>query len=506
MGAVTLIPMHVVLTIAEIVVFGLAAGSLAIVVADRSLRRIVPWVWTGSVGALGLFAAAIGFLAATSRSALSVFAAGIGLVIVAAFLRARPGFLRKRGLPPGSMSLVSSLKALAHRDFYANRANRQGPIFKMAQYHHRVICVVGLERGHRLLRERATSIAASPLPFTQEIAGGFLRYMDAETHRVYAPLFRRALAKSVVAAAAPTTRAAADRELQRLAADSSAGAVAPGPFLERIVFESFMRVLFGMEIGTESYDRFASAYQALADQPLSSPLGEAARAAVTSLRAMLLEQSERLRTNSGPLCTLSELGRADPSMPDDVCLDNILFVLRLSTANVESLLHWLLDTVGRHPAWVGPMRDELATDRGGGADLFDRVIAETLRLGQSEYLFRTITEDFEFEGFRFPRGWQMRVCVWESHRDASTFTEPAQFCPERFGERDFSRSEYSPFGWGQHACNGVALTSMICRAVLEGLVSGFEVEVTGGEPAEHGSRHWNHWRPNAALRLRLAAR
>ena len=498
--------MGVVLTIAEIVVFGVAACSLTIVVADGSMRRIVPWVWAGSVGILGLFAGAIGFLAATSRNALLVLAAAIGLVVVAAFVRARPGLWHARNLPPGSMSLVSSLKALAHRDFYANRASRHGPIFKMAQYQHRVICVVGLERGHRLLRERAASISSSPLPFTQEVAGGFLRYMDADTHRVYAPLFRRALAKSVVAAAASTTRVAADRELQRLAADSSAGAVLPGLYLEQIVFEAFMRVLFGLESGTESYDRFASAYQALADQSLSSPLGEAARGAVTSLRAMLLDQSRRLRENAGPLCALGELGRADSSMPDDVCLDNILFVLRLSTANVESLLHWLLDTVGRHPAWLGQMREELVTGREGGSDLFDHVIAETLRLGQSEYLFRTIAEDFEFEGFRFPRGWQMRVCVWESHRDAATFAEPAQFCPERFGERDFSSSEYSPFGWGQHACNGVALTSMICRAVLESLVSGFEVEVTGGEPAEHGSRHWNHWRPNAALRLKLTAR
>ena len=500
--------MYAAITAAEIVVLGVATGWLTIVVVDGSVRRLFPRAWAASLGVLSFWVAIVGVLAVTSSNALLALSAATALVLVAAFLRARPGLGRSRRLPPGSMSLISSVKALAHREFYVDRATRHGPIFKMAQYRHKVVCVVGLERGHRLLRDRATSIGTSPLPFTHEIAGGFLRYMDRDTHRVYAPLFRRALAKPVVGAAAPSTGAAARRELRQLAVDCSSsptGSVAPGPYLERIVFESFMQVLFGIGPATDICDRFVSSYRALEDQPLGAPLTKDARESLIALRRLLLEQHDQFRVQaSSPVCSLAELGRIDPRMPDEVCLDNILFVLKLSTANVVSLLHWLVDTVGRQPDLLPRIREEMTAVQGDGVpDLLDRVIMETLRLGQSEYLFRTITEDFEFEGFSFPRGWQIRICVWESHRDAAMFHESTQFCPGRFLERDFSSSEYSPFGWGAHTCNGVVLTTMICRAVLEAL-SGFEFEVTGGDPAEHGSRHWNHWRPNSALRLRLA--
>lgn len=495
----------------EIVVLGIATISLAVPAIDGSVRRLFRRAWAASVATLVLWLATIALLVATSPGALLALSAATALVLVAALVRARPGLRRSRGLPPGSLSLLASVKALAHRDFYLDRARRHGPIFKMAQYRHKVVCVVGLERGHRLLRERSASIGTAPLPFTDEIAGGFLRYMDAATHPTYAPLFRRALAKPVVAAGSDVAAATTRRELERLAVDCSrspTGTVAPGPYLERLVFESFLRVLFGLEPADALSHRFVAAYPGLEAQPLSAPLNAGAQSSLNALRGIVLDQSRHLRSQATvPVCSLTELSQIDRQMPDAVCVDNLLFVLKLSTANVVSLLHWLIDTLGRNPQWIDRLREEGSNPKGDGTpDLVDRVIMETLRMGQSEYLFRTVTEDLEYDGFRFPRGWQIRVCVWESHRDPGVFEQPATFCPDRFLGRDYSRSEYSPFGWGPHACNGIALTNMICRAVLEEVVSGFAVAVTGGAPAEHGPRHWNHWRPNASLRLGLTER
>ena len=100
--------------------------------------------------------------------------------------------------------------------------------------------------------------------------------------------------------------------------------------------------------------------------------------------------------------------------------------------------------LGRHPEWGERMRQDPA--------LVDKFIMETLRLAQSEYLYRVVRRDFEFEGFRFPKGWLIRLCVWESHRTSDAFDDPELFDPDRFVESSYRASDYSPFGWAQHAC------------------------------------------------------
>jgi cytochrome P450 len=307
---------------------------------------------------------------------------------------------------------------------------------------------------------------------------------------VYGPLFRKALSPSVVAAARPATSEAAERELRRLAVDSPR---APGESLERIAFDGLARALFGFEPGSREHDAFRSAYGALAEQDLGAPLTPETRAALGALRRLVADLD-----GEAPGSALRELRQLDPELPDAICVDNLILTLKFASANVVSLLHWLLAMLGRHPEWAERMRHD--------PTLVDKFIMETLRLAQSEYLYRVVTRDFEFEGFRFPRGWLIRLCVWESHRTSDAFDEPETFDPDRFVENSYRTSDYSPFGWGQHACNGVPLTYMICGAVLSTLVAGYAWEVTGDGPAERDFRHWHHWRPSSTLRLGVAPR
>ena len=406
-------------------------------------------------------------------------------------VRARFGSRLWRGLPPGSLSLARSVEAVADRRGYLDAAARHGPIFKSAQFHRNLICVVGLERIHRLVRERGDSLAPNPLPLTREVSGGFLRYMEEGRYAVYGPLFRKALSPAVVAAARPATIEAAERELGRLAAGFP---LAPGESLERIAFDGLVRALFGFEPESREHDAFRSAYGALAEQDLGAPLTVESRAALVALRRVVVANLGR----DAPTSALSELQQLDPDLPDAICVDNLIFTLKFASANVVSLLHWLLAMLGRHPEWAERMRHD--------PTLVDKFIMETLRLAQSEYLYRVVTRDFEFEGFRFPRGWLIRLCVWESHRTSDAFDDPETFDPDRFVETSYRTSDYSPFGWGQHACNGVPLTYMICGVVLSALVDDYEWEVTGGSPAERDFRHWHHWRPSSTLRLGVAPR
>lgn len=215
------------------------------------------------VGGVLLWVALVVLVAVRFPRAIPAAAILTALVLLAAVVRARTGFRLRRNLPPGSLSLGASVRAVAERRGYLDRAARHGPIFKVAQFHRNVVCVVGLERIRTLVREHGDSLAPNPLPLTREVSGGFLRYMEEDRYAVYGPLFRRALSPAVVAAARPATIEAARRELGRLAVDSSR---APTGTLDRIAFDSLVRALFGFDPESAEHHAFRSAYGALAEQ------------------------------------------------------------------------------------------------------------------------------------------------------------------------------------------------------------------------------------------------
>ena len=48
---------------------------------------------------------------------------------------------------------------------------------------------------------------------------------------------------------------------------------------------------------------------------------------------------------------------------------------------------------------------------------------------------REIVHPITHAGFRLPRGWLLRICVHESHRDPAVFEHPEVFDPDRFLRR-----------------------------------------------------------------------
>lgn len=498
--------MRLVVRILEIAVLALAAWPLLRLLARRPLRRMFPRLHAAVAGALAAWIAIVALLAWRFPAALHPLALVAGLAAIGAAWRARPGRGAGRGWPPGSLSLTDSVEAIVDRGFYRRRADRHGPIFKMSQFHRPVACVVGLERGHRLLREHVDALGSAPQPFDREIPGGFLRYMDAETHRLYGPLFRRALSARVVEGARQVVDEAVGVELARAAGAarrSGRGSIRLEPYLENLVHAAFLRVLFGVDPDTEEFAETTARLEPLARVPLSDPLDAPAREALAGLRKHLVDLHDRARER-GTVCALTELGRLDARMPDVTCLDNLVFIHRVSTSNLVGLLRWLVVTLGRRPGWIARLRSELdAAGPTASPDLLERVVLETLRLAQSEYLYRRLERDVEFEGFRLPAGWLVRVCVGESHRDPEVFEEAERFDPDRFLE-SLPQSKYAPFGAHHHACNGVPLTNLVCRAFLEAIVGAYDWRVEGPEELERDFRHWSHWRPASRTETFLA--
>ena len=497
--------------ILELGLIGWAFWPWARLLGADPFRRMFPRAFFGLLAAGAGFVATAILLALFAPLALHLLAASVAIGLIAVARRNRPGSTVSADLPPGVISIARSVEALADRRFYQKRFKRHGPIFKMAQFHNNVICVTGIERGHRLFRERADQIGPCPLPFSDEVSGGFLRYMDDGTYDKYGPLFRKALSGPVTATAASVARTAARQQLACMAAqaDTDGGrGVRPGPHIHSIVHDTLAASLLGIVPGSAAGDEVKALAKDFSAQDLNQRLNGKTRAALMELRRVVRSRAEAVkseRAEDEPSSALLELHGVDPSMPDDVCIDNLLFILKISTANVSSLLHWILQMLGENQDWVERIREERGTaGESRRHDITNRISMETLRLAQSEYLYRSVRTDFEFEGFRFPKGWLIRQCVWESHRDPATFQNPETFDPDRHLDEDFPKQAYSPFGCPHHGCNGVALTYSIAKAFMEELAE-YSWKAYDYDRVERDFRHWSHWRPVAAFSLALRA-
>src|SRR3990172_4273656 len=79
---------------------------------------------------------------------LAVVAAGVLLTLG---WRALPGYGRRRGLPPGQLTLLP-LGPWFDEQFFLNQAARYGQVFKTSYFFQPMVCIVGLPIGLDLLR------------------------------------------------------------------------------------------------------------------------------------------------------------------------------------------------------------------------------------------------------------------------------------------------------------------------------------------------------------------
>jgi cytochrome P450 len=388
--------------------------------------------------------------------------------------------------PPGSLSLFNSLRALRQRGFYAAQANLHGPIFKTAQFHNKVICIADLSLAHRLFRDHADCIEPSQQVFTKDLDGGFLRFMEPSKHRQYGPLFRRALSRPILSESIPTTRALISRHLSQIS-DSGGNHNA----ILHLTRSIFARVLFGLEPSSSALLRFESLFASIALHTMAQRLDSQALNDLQQLRSLLRQPTQNI-------CALSEMANQLGGEADNTAIDNLLFIQRISTDDAAGLLRWVIEFLGRNPQWLDQVRAKTEPL------LPARIIKETLRLSRSEYLYRRITKEFEFEGFRFPLHWMIRVCIAECHRNPASFRSPEVFDPNRFLGPQPSDQIYSPFGIREHSCNGVELATMIATLFIEELAA-YDIHLQGPKEPRRGLRHWMHWMPASTVQLKERA-
>jgi cytochrome P450 family 110 len=163
--------------------------------------------------------------------------------------------------------------------------------------------------------------------------------------------------------------------------------------------------------------------------------------------------------------------------------DELMTLLLAGHETTATALTWAVYWIGQNPTVREKLLAELTMwSKNPDLSLIARlpylnaVCAETLRLYPVLMIVspRMVKERFTFLDYSFGAGTLLAPCIYLTHQRKDLYPEPDQFRPERFLERQFSPSEYFPFGGSNRRCIGAAFAMMEMKLVLVTLLTQFQ--------------------------------
>ncbi|MEH2114142.1 cytochrome P450 [Nostoc sp.] len=114
------------------------------------------------------------------------------------------------------------------------------------------------------------------------------------------------------------------------------------------------------------------------------------------------------------------------------------------------------------------------------------VCSETLRLYPVAMLVlnRLVKSPLEIMGYQLNPGTLVIPCIYLTHHREDLYPQSKQFKPERFLERQFTPSEYLPFGGGNRRCIGMAFALFEMKVVLATVLSHWQMELADSKPVQ----------------------
>lgn len=492
----------------------LEVGILALIISPvlraalhPSLRRAFPKT-AGVIGATVLLGLAVAVALAVRIPQLLHLTTGLALAGTAwAVWHARPNAGRRRRQPPGSLSMLP-FGYLTDPFFLQKQMDRYGPVFKMSQFgigagpnpfrgFVQPVCCVDLKRGIAILQAHDQRLHPTAMPSSRFIPRKYLREMGRDDHRRYRQMFSTAFSPEVVDENAAFMAGHIRASLLRMAdAFSSNGArgLAPEPFLIETMVGIFARCFFGIAPDDARFGRVEELIGVIA---LSNRNARQVTLALEELAAILRQEARRIAESagSGPRSFLGELVVREPEALDDLsAMRNLIYIMQAAWTDASGLIVWLFKELCEHPEWTARLAGHESEATAGADPLSLRYVKETLRLRQSEYLYRKVLDDVPVDGFVIPKGWLLRVCVRESHRDPRVFEEAQTFNPDRFLGGGFPREKYSTFGASRIYCLGEHLTLTLGRIFVREVAATVEASTLRDGPPEY--RSW-HWKPSS---------
>ncbi len=470
---------------------------------DREYRRAFPGNFRRLRRGLGTAGAGIvvaGLLGVVIHPTFAVL--GLAALLVTRFvqqLSSRPNRGRHRRWPPGSIG--SGPEAMMQPDYFLAASRRHGPVFKASLFGSPMVCVVGVEAGTTLLRVHEADLALSPLPYNRFVPEGMLRWMEEPQHTEYRRMFARGLSARFISGADDGIRASVHRGLDSWYEQNRADPRRSGPlpFVRELVLSTWIETLLGISPGDPWHGEVCAIFEALdIYRPSSHTDGELRQALARLDHLVAATASPGVGTRESTSLAKEFLALRSTALADPTVTRNLIFTALTTHDDIAGLFLWILRFLSDHPEWV----DRARADPDGS--VADAIVSETLRLEQSEFLFRMTKRDIEFGGFVLPANWMVRICVHEGHRDPAKFDHPDDFDPARFLDGRCGRDTFAPFGMDHRSCVGEALTRSFAGMFVTELVRHYDWEVIADGPREFSAHR--HWAPSGQLRLALRRR
>lgn len=389
--------------------------------------------------------------------------------------------------PPGELVDLEGLERF-NRRVLIELAEQHGNIFKIKEEGRPQICLMGLERGRALLRQHAASLRPVNIDITALVSAGFMRLMAGKTHKKY----RNALIAAVKSFDTNSAQADVDtivtEALHRYHAarlDLEDAATSFHDTVTDISTGFLVRLFFGARPGSERYKELVARFFRLGPHGVVWNIGE-------TQKREFAEICETLNTLAiddeapGDASYFSAIVR-DGNL-DEIMLGNLIYMVEIGRYDMGGLFRWIAHNAAVASDWASKIADE--TDAKAAREIARAFVLETLRMDQSERLTREITDGFTFEGFEFPVGWRVRICLWETHKDPDNFALPFDFDPGRFLAETPSSNAYSPFGLDHHQCPFSASSVALGTQFLLSLLRDFNVSAVNDGASIRGAYHW----------------
>ncbi len=391
-------------------------------------------------------------------------------------------------LPPGDRNRpLDAIEKADHRGLL-RLADETGAIFKGRAWGGFWIYVVGLPLCRNILRLHEDELRPVTIDVRTLFDKGLLRQMEGSDHRIFRSALVRALKATRLDQQAVEASGSVGSAFDGLVLPDEASALPAQAYralLSRLVFDELARVIFGIVAHCPAYARLAAAYAELGGNGLVWNVGLRQQRACMEIAAIL---REHIATSDGTgEAKGSLLGQlTDQGAVDAVMMGNLIYMVEMGRYDMAAFFRWLTWFAALQPEWM----DRVAGDADPQQGVAAAFVMEALRLEQSERLVRQVKRDFVAEGFLFPKGARVRLCIWESHKCDEAHADPFTFDPGRFIGKHPGPDHYSPFGIDRHQCPFGTYSIHLGSTFLTALARRYHVEAVGMGSPVRGLYHW----------------
>ena len=404
-------------------------------------------------------------------------------------------------LPPGQFGLPligEKLAFLRDKDFAKKRYEKYGSIFKTSLFGQPTIVVKGEEANKFVITNEDRYFVSAWPKSTRTLLGPLsLTIQRGHEHLQRRKLLAKAFRPRALSSYIETIEAITQQYLQRWEEQKT---LTWYPELRNYTFDIACQLFVGLEKESQTKLRhlFETWVQGLFSIPLSLPWTKFGRA-LESRKKLLTELEkiirERQKQDNLGNDALGILMRAEDEEGNKLSVeelkDQILTLLFAGHETLTSSLTSFCLLMAQHPDIFQKAKAEPEQVLGDEAITFDnlqqltyldQVLQEVLRLVPPVGgVFREVIADCEFQGYKFPKGWNVLCQINQTHQQETIYPEPDTYHPERFNpelENNPGKTyNYVPFGGGMRECIGKEFARLEMKILAVHLLRHYQWEL-----------------------------